>query len=370
MPSRRAFLVLGVDALVASAAVCAARESISSTADGGTTEATPSRPPASPRFSIGEIIYATLAEALAALQDGQTLDIAPGLHSGEAGYSRASNVTIRASAEAAFDSVHGGKSTFVLAGHNVTLQNLAGVGITNASRNGGLIRFEGRHLTASGIRIDRCETGILTGNAHVDSIVRLSDIKGKENGTPGDGQSHAIYVGACAELHVTNADLADTFIGHLIKSRAARNVIAGCRLIEGRASRAIDICNGGVLEIANTYIKQTQATDNPELIGYGASARGTRRACGCQRIPSTPSKSRLMFVVSTSVNLKVRSSTRSSPRPFSITSGHTTSASILTPHCRLRWRRGSSLYCSGNPALCRPSCQYSLAMRWYSGCSE
>ncbi len=283
MPCRRAFLALGVDALVASVAVHAAGESISSTTDGGAAEATPPRPPASPRFIIGEITYATLAEALAALQDGQTLDIAPGNHPGEAGFSRASNVTIRASAEAVFDSVFGGKSTFVLAGNNVTLLNLAGVGITNASRNGGLIRFEGRHLSASGIRIDRCETGILTGNAHVDSIVRLSDIKGKENGTPGDGQSHAIYVGACAELHVTNADLADTSIGHLIKSRAARNVIAGCRLIEGRASRAIDICNGGVLEIANTYVKQTQATDNPELIGYGAEC--ARNAAGV-RIPT------------------------------------------------------------------------------------
>jgi hypothetical protein len=70
-----------------------------------------------------------------------------------------------------------------------------------------------------------------------------------ENGTPRDGQSHAIYVGACAALYVANADLADTSIGHLIKSRAARNVITQSRLIEGAASRALDICNGGVLEI-------------------------------------------------------------------------------------------------------------------------
>ena len=225
-----------------------------------------------------------MGDALEALRDGQTLNIAPGNYPGEAGYSRASNITIRASAEAVFDSVYGGKSTFVLGGENVTLKNLAGVGITNDSRNGGLIRFEGRHLTATGIRIDRCETGILTGNSP-DSIVKLNHVRGKENGTPSDGQSHAIYVGACAELYVTNADLTDTSIGHLIKSRAAKNVITNCRLIEGAASRAIDICNGGVLEIGSTFIKQTQATDNPDIIGYGAEC--TKNAAGV-RLPTYP----------------------------------------------------------------------------------
>jgi hypothetical protein len=79
---------------------------------------------------------------------------------------------------------------------------------------------------------------------------------------------------------VANADLADTSIGHLIKSRAARNVITKSRLIEGAASRALDICNGGVLEISNTYFKQTQATNSDEIIGYGAecvtNAEGVR----------------------------------------------------------------------------------------------
>jgi len=283
MASRRAFLLSGVGAFV-TAAASRGNETTSTTAGPNTSEATPQPPTASNRYLVGDISYGTLAQALAALRDGQTLDIAPGLHSGQSGYSRASNITIQASEEAVFDSVYGGKATFVLGGENVTLQNLAGVGITNESRNGGLIRFEGRHLTATGIRIDRCETGVLTRDAS-DSIVKLNDVRGKENGTPGDGQSHAIYVGACAELHVANAYLADTSIGHLIKSRAAKNVITRCRLIEGSASRAIDICNGGVLEISNTYLKQTQATDNPDVIGYGAEC--TKDATGA-RLPTYP----------------------------------------------------------------------------------
>jgi len=284
MASRRAFLLSGAGAFVTAAGWSRGNETTSTTAVSQTTEPTPQAAPPSDRYLVGDITYRTLAQSLAALRDGQTLDIAPGLHSGQAGYSRASNITIRASAEAVFDSVYGGKAAFVLGGENVTLQNLAGVGITNESRNGGLIRFEGRHLTATGIRIDRCETGILTRDA-ADSIVKLNDVSGKENGTPGDGQSHAIYVGACAELYVTNAYLADTSIGHLIKSRAAKNVITKCRLIEGPASRAIDICNGGVLEISNTYLKQTQPTDNPEVIGYGAEC--IKDATGA-RLPTYP----------------------------------------------------------------------------------
>jgi hypothetical protein len=277
LASRRAFLIFGVGTLFVSAYVRGVREANAAT-----------RPPLPPsaRFGIGTVPFATLATALAALRDGQTLDIAPGDYPADAGYSKASNITIRCvGGEAVFHAQHGGKSTFVLAGNNVTLANLAGEGIINSDGNGGLVRFEGANLTAAGIRIDHCQTGILTGNAHPASIVRLANLKGTKNGTPGDGQSHAIYIGVCAELRITDADLSDTFIGHLIKSRAARNLISGCKLVEGRASRAIDICNGGVLKISNTYIKQTQETDNPDIIGYGAEC--AKDAAG-NRQPSYP----------------------------------------------------------------------------------
>src|SRR4030095_2807361 len=99
MASRRAFL-LGVGAFVASSGVSRGKETTATRSSRRTNEATPPTLAASDRFVIGDISYATLAEALRVLKDGQTLDIAPGKHSGEAGYSRASNITISAGGEA------------------------------------------------------------------------------------------------------------------------------------------------------------------------------------------------------------------------------------------------------------------------------
>jgi hypothetical protein len=119
MASRREFLLLGAGAIVTGAGWSRGNQTTSTTASWKANGASPSN-----RFTIGDTSYPTLAEALVALQNGQTLDIAPGIHTGEAGYSQASNITIRASGEAVFDTVYGGKSTFVLGGDNVTLHNL------------------------------------------------------------------------------------------------------------------------------------------------------------------------------------------------------------------------------------------------------
>jgi len=225
------------------------------------------------KFSIGATAYASLASALAALRDGEILEVAPGDYPDDCRSSNASNITIRCAAEATFHAAYRGKSTFVLGGNNVSLVGLSGVDITNDDANGGLIRFEGANLTADRIRIDSCETGILSGNASADSIITLTNLTGTKNGTPGDGQSHAIYIGECAalSLYLSASTISDTNVGHLVKSRAARTVITDCRLDKGRASRCIDACFGGVLVVdGNLTLINSTVAQNYQLIGYGA----------------------------------------------------------------------------------------------------
>jgi hypothetical protein len=41
------------------------------------------------------------------------------------------------------------------------------------------------------------------------------------------------------------------------------------RLIEDRASRAIDLPNGGEVEILGCSLEQTEQTENAQIIGYG-----------------------------------------------------------------------------------------------------
>jgi hypothetical protein len=144
----------------------------------------------------------------------------------------------------------------------------------------------GVNLTADRIRIDSCETGILTGNAQADSIVALSNLTGTKNGTPGDGQSHAIYVGVCAALYLSGSTISDTNVGHLVKSRAAKTVITDCKLDKVRASRCIDLCNGGVfvLDGYSTLINSTVA-QSYQLIGYGTELPRDTRGWAVAKYP-------------------------------------------------------------------------------------
>ena len=256
----------------------------------GAPPSAPATPPPAPDcFSIGATRYQTLASALGALTDGQTLDIKPGHYREDCGASSASNITIRCvGGKAFFYKTFGGKSVLNLDGNNVLVQGICGIGCTNGDSNGGLIRFNGDTITIDDMEADLCEMPYLSGLSNPNGIETLNRprIRRTEGRSPQGGIGHGLYFGKCAEGRIVAPDIDGTMSGHLVKSRAAKLVVDGGRLVEGpRTSRAIDACLGGVVELkGHLYIEQGLQTDNYDIIGYGAECPSS----GGIRTPAYP----------------------------------------------------------------------------------
>ncbi|PYU20749.1 MAG: hypothetical protein DMG32_21785, partial [Acidobacteria bacterium] len=171
---------------------------------------------------------------------------------------------------------YGGKATIVQVGNNFTVEDIEAFGMAVPDGNGAFIRLEGSGLTMRRTNVHDGQEGILT-NGRADSDILLEDAIFERLGD-GSGQSHNIYVSADRSLTIIRGKYNDAYIGHCIKSRALRTTITGAQIHEGRASRAIDVPNGGVVEIAACDILQTQETDNSNIIGYGMEGKDALHA--------------------------------------------------------------------------------------------
>lgn len=272
--SRREFL-RQFAAAAAGASVSFAPErltAVAQTARSGSPELTAERP-----FQVGNQLFPSnqFQQALEALADGGVLMVRGGASYHVTGTLRRNGVTIRAvGGQATFDGQRDrafpaqGKAIIVQQGNSVTFEDLVFRNAAVPDANGAGVRVEGTGMTT----FHRCEfrdsqQGILTRN---DSNIHLilEDCIGDNLGA-GDGQSHGVYCGTAGSLTVKGGAWSNSNVGHLVKSRAARTRIENVRLIEGRASRAIDLPNGGEVEILGCSLEQTQQTDNPQIIGYG-----------------------------------------------------------------------------------------------------
>jgi hypothetical protein len=115
------------------------------------------------------------------------------------------------------------------------------------------------------------ENGILTGaNRESDIVVEHSEFA--HNGF-GDGQSHNLYIGAVRTFTLRYSYVHHAVVGHNVKSRALKNLIAYNRVMDerdGRGSYSIDLPNGGLAFVIGNLIQQGPANDNRTLVTYGA----------------------------------------------------------------------------------------------------
>jgi Right handed beta helix region len=242
-----------------------------------TPAAAPTPPPVNSPFQVGDRFFTTnrFQEALDALADGGTLYIRGGAAYQVTGFLRRNNVRIKAlGGKAALDGLRnvnfpaGGKGLIVQQGRAATYEDLIFRNVIVPDNNGVGVRIEGGGTTT----FQRCEfrdsqQGILTRNG-ADWAIVMRDCIGDNLGA-GDGQSHGVYCGTIGSLTVTGGAWTNSRGGHLLKSRAARTRIENVQLVEGEASRAIDLPNGGGVEILGCTISQSQATHNSDIIAYG-----------------------------------------------------------------------------------------------------
>lgn len=163
-----------------------------------------------------------------------------------------------------------GKGIWVLAGDNITVDNIEFSGATVPDENGAGIRLDGIGLNVRHCYFHNNENGILTSNPFAGDIL-IEYTEFGYNGF-GDGFSHNLYIGHVNKLTFRFNYSHHANVGHNLKSRANENYIYYNRIMDeetGNSSRLIDLSNGGFSIIMGNLLMQGPNAENNNLIGYG-----------------------------------------------------------------------------------------------------
>lgn len=217
----------------------------------------------------------TIGMAAALAQDGDTVEIDPGDYRADVAVWRQSNLTILGMGERVRLIAQGAsaeqKAIWVIRGGRITVEGIDFIGSRVADRNGAGIRFETGHLVVRRCLFFDNQSGILA-SPNPKAVLEVEQSEFGYNGA-GDGQSHHIYADAIALLKITGSYFHHANQGHLIKSRAARSVIAYNRLSDepgGRASYELEFPNGGIADVIGNVIQQGRQTANSVMVSFGA----------------------------------------------------------------------------------------------------
>ena len=215
--------------------------------------------------------YSTIAAAVAATQDGDTVLVQAGTYTNDF-----ATITHKITLQSV-----GGQATLVAttAPSNgkaiLTIDTDAvidGFGFTGAAvadANGAGIRYEGGNLTVNHSVFWNNQEGIL-GAAFATGNITIENSEFSHNGD-GSGYTHNIYIGAVNSLLVENSYFHDSVVGHEIKSRAANNIIINNRIDDnlGNGSYSIDLPNGGRAVIQGNVIEKGVNAENYTTIAFG-----------------------------------------------------------------------------------------------------
>ena len=217
----------------------------------------------------------TLSAASRLARDGAVIEVDGGDYVGDVAVWTQNDLTLRARNGRARLIAQGAsaesKGIWVVRGGKVTVEGFDFVGATVSDRNGAGIRFEKGDLRIENCRFLENDNGILTGS-NADSTLEILNSEFGNNGF-GDGQSHNLYVGAIGTLKVTGSYFHHAKVGHLLKSRAAKNLIFYNRLTDetgGTASYELEFPNGGLAYVMGNLIQQSSTAENPNVISFGA----------------------------------------------------------------------------------------------------
>lgn len=227
--------------------------------------------------------YAAPCAAIAKAAPNDVIEIAGGTtYSGNVCTISTSNLTIRGvNGRPRIDAAGAnaqGKATWVVAGNNVTIENVEMLGARVPDQNGAALRLEGTHFTLRGSFIHDNENGILAG-ANTASNILLENNEFGHNGY-GTGYTHNVYIGNVASLMFRGNYSHDANVGHNLKSRAQVNTVAYNRFsstpdgqtgstASGKPSYEIDLPNAGTAYVIGNIIEQPAGNANPSMLAYG-----------------------------------------------------------------------------------------------------
>jgi len=218
--------------------------------------------------------YSTIAAAIAASQDGDTVQVQAGTYVNDFATinTRILIQSVGGMANLVATTPPPDGKAYFTTNTDVSLDHLAFSGVRVADQNGSGIRYQGSNLTVTNCYFHDNQEGILgnPGVAGTGTIV-IKNSEFARNGA-GDGYSHNLYIGHVAKLIIDNSYFHDAVVGHEIKSRAEATTITNSRIQNGpngTASYGIDLPNGGVGVIQNNIIHKGPNAQNSAIIAYG-----------------------------------------------------------------------------------------------------
>ncbi len=220
-----------------------------------------------------------IADAARMAEDGDTILIMPGEYRADVAVWTQRRLTIRgASAERPVLIADGanaeGKAIWVIRDGSFLIENIEFRNARVPDGNGAGIRFERGRLEVRNSRFIDNQNGILTANfPDAELIVRDSEFGDAPR--PNLALPHLLYVGKIGRFELTGSRLYNGYEGHLIKTRARENEIRYNMIYdhEGGASYELEFPNGGVARIVGNVIGQSETTQNPIVISYGAEGQ-------------------------------------------------------------------------------------------------
>jgi Ca2+-binding RTX toxin-like protein len=222
--------------------------------------------------------YATLAAAVAAAHDGDTIQVQAGTYTNDFATinNKISIVGVGGMVHlVATQPIPNGKAILVT-NTDATLTNVEFSGAQVADGNGAGIRYQGGNLTLNNCYFHNNQEGLLAADSPTGNVV-VNNSEFANNGVTdpsaaGYGFTHNLYVGQVGSLTINGSYFHDAAVGHEIKSRALATTIQNSRIDDGptgTASYSIDLPNGGNAIIKNNVIEQGPASQNPLIISYG-----------------------------------------------------------------------------------------------------
>jgi len=162
------------------------------------------------------------------------------------------------------DRACGGKAIWVIAGDDVTVDDITFSGARVPDQNGAGIRAEGRNLTVRNARFLDNENGLLAAPVEGSTIL-IERSTFERNGKCAGSCAHGIYVNRIDRLRIVDSTFREQRVGHHIKSAARALEVTGSTIEdgpEGTASYLIDVVSGGEVVIADNVLQKGPKAEN------------------------------------------------------------------------------------------------------------
>ena len=228
--------------------------------------------------------YGSLSAAVAAAQNGDTIEVQAGTYTNDFPGTITVNLTIEGvgglASFVATEPPPNEKGILVIGSGsdspNVTLDNLEFSGVTISAEDGGNgagVRYQSGDLTINNSYFHNNQDGLLS-NADTLGAIAITNSEFADNGTS-NGLTHNIYIGEVGTFSISDSYITAANTGNEIQSRALVDNIVDNNIIDGptaTASYSISLPNGGDALVSGNTIEQGPNSGNPDFIYLGPTS--------------------------------------------------------------------------------------------------